>query len=468
MPAKNHPFAAKLPSEKAATICPADGWPATAVGWRATDGKLLLTVTHHEANAPVKDFAADDNMLGALCLRWSVATGSLPALDVTCQVQTDPNHQWSTYQSAMHDLVTFLDSAPADAAQDLQQRAAAHVAPYGDFLRAVSPDAFLQLLAWDEDLKRPVHRVPLLHWLLTWQAQHNRSTLRCQIVADDKSQLPAPCPLTVQQWNAELTRHKSALTFPGILSRIAIKQAELSNPFGSTEPLWRRMLTRPDQLSTSVDFTADIERLSSTPDDRAEHIAQVVRVMCADMAVLHSSMAPLQSVRTARALASAVKTVWLAPGTSERPALQANLTDLITTVEEQHGTAGMETARLNALTTLDPIIECASVRPGLVWSNAAPALLAVQPPVVPPVASDCFLNVRDPITFRQATSQAVQAINRPQQLDRFIVETRKALDPPTLLSSAYASFERRPGHPLPVPAPPSSTPPPPGVPCFAP
>ena len=209
MPAKNHPFAAKSPAEKAAAIRPADAWPATAVGWRATDGKLLLTVTHHEANAPVEAFAADDNMLGALCLLWSVATGSLPALDAATLVQRDPNHEWSTYQSAMHDLVTFLASAPADAAQGLQQRAAAHVAPYGDFLRAVSPDAFLQLLAWDEDLTRAVHRIPLLHWLLTWQAQHNRSTLRCQIVADDKTQLPAPCPLSLQQWNAELTRHKS-------------------------------------------------------------------------------------------------------------------------------------------------------------------------------------------------------------------------------------------------------------------
>ena len=389
-----------------------------------------MTVIHHEANSPVEAFAADDNMLGALCLLWSVATGSLPALDAATLVKRDPNYQWSEYQSAMHHQVNFLASVPADAAQDLQQRAAAHVAPYGDFLRAVSPDAFLQLLAWDEDLKRPVHRIPLLHWLLTWQAQHNRSTLRCQIVAHDKTQLPAPCPLSLQQWNAELISQKSALTFPGILPRIAIKQGELSNPSGSTKPLWRRMLSRPDQLSASVDFTANIERLARTSDDRAEHIAQVVRVMCADVAVPDSSMATLRSVRTARALASAVKPVWLASGTSVRPALQANLTGLITTVGEQHGTAGMETARLNALTTLDPIIECASVRPGLVWSNVAPALLAVQPPVVPPVASDWFLNVRDPITFRQTTSQAVQAINRPQQLDRFIAELRKALDPP--------------------------------------
>ena len=173
-----------------------------------------------------------------------------------------------------------------------------------------------------------------------------------------------------------------------------MKRAELSNPSGGAEPPWRRMLTCPDQLSVSVAFTADIERLASTPDDRAEHIAQVVRVMCADLAVPDSSMATLRSVRTARALASAVKTVWLASGTNLRPALQANLTDLITTVEEQHGTASMETARLNALTTVDPIIECASVRPGMVWSNVAPALLAVQPPVVPPVASDWFLNFR--------------------------------------------------------------------------
>ena len=153
----------------------------------------------------------------------------------------------------MHDLVTFLASAPTDAPRDLQQRAAEHVAPYGDFLRAVSRDAFVQLLTWDGDVERPLHRVPLLHRLLTWQAQHNPSTMRCQIIADDKTQLPAPCPLTLQQWNAELTRNKFALKYIGIISRRAIKRVELSNPSGSTEPLWRRMLTRPDQLLASVD-----------------------------------------------------------------------------------------------------------------------------------------------------------------------------------------------------------------------
>ena len=91
-PRAQHPFAAKSSAEKTASIRPADAWPATAVGWRDADGKLLLTVTHHAANAPVEAFPADNNMLGALCLLWAVATASLPPLDAATLIKRDPNH----------------------------------------------------------------------------------------------------------------------------------------------------------------------------------------------------------------------------------------------------------------------------------------------------------------------------------------------------------------------------------------
>ena len=156
----------------------------------------------------------------------------------------------------------------------------------------------------------------------------------------------------------------------------------------------------------------DIECLANIPDEQSEHIAQVVRVMCTNLAVPDSSVSMLRSIRSTRALASAVKTVWFATGNSLRPSLQANLLDLIST-EERHGATGMESSRLAALRVLDPIVEAATARPGLVWTAVAPALLAVRPPVVPLAAANRFLNVRDPLTFRQATSQAVQAINHP-------------------------------------------------------
>ena len=73
------------------------------------------------------------------------------------------------------------------------------MAPFGDTLRAATPDQFLMLLAADELPKRPVDRVPLVHWVITWHAAHLRKSIRCQIVPHDETRLPSPNPLTVQQ-----------------------------------------------------------------------------------------------------------------------------------------------------------------------------------------------------------------------------------------------------------------------------
>ena len=63
MPPKQHPFAAKSPAERAQDIRPAHAWPASAVGWDATTGRPLLSVTHMAANTPVDAFPAGDLML---------------------------------------------------------------------------------------------------------------------------------------------------------------------------------------------------------------------------------------------------------------------------------------------------------------------------------------------------------------------------------------------------------------------
>ena len=47
-------------------------------------------------------------------------------------------------------------------------------------------------------------------------------------------------------------------------------------------------------------------------------------------------MTTLRSVKNGRSLASAVKTVWYASPTNLRPSLQANLLDLISTVQDPH------------------------------------------------------------------------------------------------------------------------------------
>ena len=205
--------------------------------------------------------------------------------------------------------------------------------------------------------------------------------------------LPAPCPLSAQQWNAELNKHRAALTLPGILSRVSFRRSELADPGSSSaEPLWKKMLLHKDTAHRPA-FTVEIERLAAVPDDRAGHMAQAVRVLGSDMALPESATATLRAVKSDRALASAVKTVWLASPTTTRLSLQTSLLDLINTVEEQHGSTGLEDQRLAALRTLDPLMEAAAARPGVGWSTLAATLLAVRPTVVPAEAVAAYLSV---------------------------------------------------------------------------
>ena len=128
--------------------------------------------------------------------------------------------------------------------------------------------------------------------------------LRCQIIpSESNSVLPAPCPLSAQHRKAELNKHRAALLFPGILSRITFRRAELADPGSeSAVPLWKKMLLHK-HTAHPTDFTVDIERLAAVPDDRAEHIAQAVRVLGSDMALPESATATLRAVKSARALA---------------------------------------------------------------------------------------------------------------------------------------------------------------------
>ena len=172
-------------------------------------------------------------------------------------------------------------------------------------------------------------------------------------------------------------------------------------------------------------------------------------------------MTTLRSVKNGRSLASAVKTVWYASPTNLRPSLQANLLDLISTVEDLHGSSAIECHKLAALQTLEPLVDTAAARHDLVWSSGAATLLAARPTVIPPQATDLLLAVRDPVTFRVAVSAAVQGSTRTQGLDQLIAEVRTALQLAAGPAAAYAWFERRASVPPPHLPPPGPSPIPP-------
>ena len=119
-------------------------------------------------------------------------------------------------------------------------------------------------------------------------------------------------------------------------------------------------------------------------------------------------------------------------------AMQATLLDLINTVGEQHGSSGLEDQRLAPLRALDPLIDAAAARPSLSWSTLSASLLATRPSVIPNDTIALYLAAHDPISYRVATSAAIQSITRPQCVERLVEETRASLAPTSNSAAAYA------------------------------
>ena len=63
---------------------------------------------------------------------------------------------------------------------------------------AIGP-LFLAFWVADELPKQPIDRVPLIYWLLTWQASHHKIPLRCQITPQGDTRLPAIKPSSHQE-----------------------------------------------------------------------------------------------------------------------------------------------------------------------------------------------------------------------------------------------------------------------------
>ena len=84
-----------------------------------------------------------------------------------------------------------------------------------------------------------------------------------------------------------------------------------------------------------------------------------------------------------RSLTSAIRTVWYAAPANLRPSQQANPLHLVATVEDLHGSSALESLKIAALQTLDPLVEAEATHPSLVWSSSAVALIAARPQVVP-------------------------------------------------------------------------------------
>ena len=338
-------------------------------------------------------------------------------LDVLALHDHDPNHLWQSYQEDMLHLVDKLAEGGRDLQTALHHKAASYVAEYGLDLRSLSTEGFLLLLAGDEDPKKPYQRVPLLQWLSRWVAQDKGKTLASALVRIPESGLPGPSPLSEKQWAGEIKTHRDALVFPGILSRLAFKEAHLrlgrtvNGPAGNL--VWLEMLTAPELGGAHTNFLATLERCFVVPDTQAQCVAHTVRVMCQDSSVPDSASAVLTKATTTKALLGGRKSTWLSTPNSLQVIVRQNMLRIIEALEAQYGSTHAEVHRQETLKHLDKIL----VNAGHATSGSTVASTVISRQAAPIGAVDALLVSTDERTFRQALFECVPSSHTKAQLD---------------------------------------------------
>ena len=222
---------------------------------------------------------------------------------------------------------------------DLHHRAAAYVTEFGLDLRSVSTKTFRMVLSGDEDTPKPYLRVPLLHPLSQWVASEKNKTLASALTCTQETGMPGPSPLNKKQWASEVKARRNALLFPGVLSRIAHKEAA-SHGTGSSAndtatPLSLEMLTSPGLGGAHANFLDAMDRTSVVPDGQAQHVAHSVRVMFQDEGITESVTAPLGKVTSTKALVGGLKSVWLSTPNLKQQAVRRKLQRIPEALETQ-------------------------------------------------------------------------------------------------------------------------------------
>ena len=166
------------------------------------------------------------------------------------------------------------------------------------------------MLSGDKDTPKRYLRVPLLQWLPHWVASEKNKTLASALTRTPQTRMPGPAPLNEKQWASEIKAHRNALMIPGVLQRIAQKEAASqgigSSTIGAATP-WLEMLTSPGLGGSHANFPDAMDRVSVVHDGQAQHVAHSVRVIFQDGGITDSVTAPLGKVTSTKALVGGLK-----------------------------------------------------------------------------------------------------------------------------------------------------------------
>ena len=175
-----HPFTQLSQDEQRDQLGCADAWPLLSLSYNPANKKLLIAARHHAGRVDVFDIDLNASVLSASVMLWwwSLTRQLLPTEQSYLEEHLPGS--WLSFRSALELLIDWAAGATETQRHDLVRAAAQHCTLFGDApVCAMDFRTLLETLALVRQVKPVILRVPLLHWLSRWAAEHVGSTLRC-------------------------------------------------------------------------------------------------------------------------------------------------------------------------------------------------------------------------------------------------------------------------------------------------
>ena len=234
-----HPFTQLSQDEQRGQLSCADAWRLLSLSFNLAARRLLIAARHHAGRTDVFDIDLNVYALSASVMLWwwSVTLQLLPA-EQSLLGEHFPG-SWLSYRSALELLINWATGATETQRHELVRGAAQHCTPFGDgCIRGLDFRTLLEILSHVRPIKPVILRVPLLHWLPKWAAQHTGNPLRCpqiQAIQDGAGMpggspvlRPSPCPVSAKTWYQELRprEREGSITFPTALTVLAAAETK--------------------------------------------------------------------------------------------------------------------------------------------------------------------------------------------------------------------------------------------------
>ena len=434
-----HPFTQLSQDKQREQLTCADAWPLLSLSYNPVAKRLLIAARHHAGRTDVFDIDLNVSALSASVMLWwwRVTRQLLPAEQSLLEEHLPGS--WLSFRSALELLIDWAAGATESQRHEVVRGAAQHCTPFGDGpVRGLDFKTLLKILSNVRPVKPVILRVPFLHWLSQWAAQHTGFPLRCpqiQAINDGAGGpggapvlRPSPCPVSAQTWFQELRARErdGSTTFPNALTVLAAAETKARaapNPAaapqpqhappnapalaapGSTLPTWEQFLEQAPH-SNSQDILSLLDGLASVPDASASHVAGAVLLIIKDLHLPPKASQLLNLATTAALLVPAVKNAWLLCPEANKHRLHPELERLSSTVAAKFGSSLNVTAKNTALQAIQPHITANAARPGI--NRSSVALQLASTPSFPLTAYTALHNVVDAATFRQGIHQLYQ------------------------------------------------------------